>query len=108
MILTLIEMHTFAIKRKYVHETLCPKEAFDPRSYRIVKSGKHLITIACPKGNYKAQVCIHGVKSQKILHPIHEFKNKYPTKYKKLINVGYGNPIKMNPTRTTIRTYCPP
>jgi hypothetical protein len=46
----------FTLKRKFVHETFCPKEMFDPKSFRVVKSGKHEVTIGCPKGKYKATV----------------------------------------------------
>jgi hypothetical protein len=96
--------HKFTLKRKFVHEQICPKEMFDPKSFRRVKSGEHRVTVACPKGKYSARVgrCKVGLKTQNLLHPVKHFKERFPSKYARLKK---GKPVKM--TSSVVRHYCP-
>ena len=97
--------HKFVAKRKYVHETLCPKEVFEPKSFRSVKAKEHVITIGCPKGKYKAGLCTVGTRAQRILHAKVHFKAKFPTKYKKAAAAGRKGVYLV--ASKTIKPYCP-
>lgn len=72
----------------YCHERIVDPKKFDKRSFRVVQSGFHKITIGCPKGHYdsKRKICKIGTRIQKILHP--EGEGKCP--------VG-GKALKHNP-----------
>ncbi len=58
-------------RSRYRHERLEPKQRFDPRSFRTVRSGKALITVGCPKGHYDPgrDRCKVGTRAQRIMHP---------------------------------------
>lgn len=76
---------------KWVRERLAPKEDFDPRSFRTVRSGRHLVVIGCPKGRWDEyrEHCKVGTRGQALLHPI-EMKGKF----------GFKNPIPIYPDGT--------
>jgi hypothetical protein len=53
---------------RYCRRRLAPPSRFDPRSFRTIRRGAALITIACPKGKWrvKAQRCSVGTRAQSI------------------------------------------
>lgn len=58
-------------RKRYRHERLEPKGRFDPRSFRTVRSGKALVTVGCPKGEYdpRRRRCKVGTRAQRIMRP---------------------------------------
>jgi hypothetical protein len=97
--------HKFTLKRKYVHEQICPKEMFDPKSFRRVRvGGVHQITTGCPKKQFKKGRCVVGLRQQNLLHSVEHFKRKYPSKFKRL---EYGKGVMLAPTKSAKKHYCP-
>ena len=58
--------------RKYYHCPIKPAPKCDPKSIRTVKSGKNLVRICCPKGNWnpKTKRCKVGTKGLTTLIPV--------------------------------------
>jgi hypothetical protein len=98
--------HKFALKRNFVHETICPKEAFNPKSFRSVRTNGDIVTIGCPKRHWSGDVCEVGTRSQRLLHEVRHFKRKYPKKYKMVEKVGRRG-VMLSPTPSAKRSYCP-
>jgi hypothetical protein len=99
-------LHKFVKKRRFIHEEICPKELFDVRSFRRVRTDGHLVTVACPLGKYNAKLerCKVGTRSQNLLHPVREFSKRYPRKMKVVEKAGRKGV--MLPS-STVRKYCP-
>ncbi len=87
----------FTLKRRYVSERLEDPEKFDPESFRTIIVDGHRITIGCPIETVDSR-CPIGTRAQRILHPIKEFKEKYPRHYEALIRAK-GREIWLPPTR---------
>ena len=103
----MVHQHKFVLKRRYVHERICPKEAFDPKSFRRVRSNSHIVTVGCPKGQYQVKMkrCKIGLRAQNLLHPVKHFQEKFPSKYEKVKAVGRKGAM-LSPS--TLRgAYCP-
>ena len=54
----------------FIAQRLKEPEFFDPRSFRRIRRGKSLITVACPRGKFKGGVCQVGMQAQSIWRPI--------------------------------------
>ncbi len=59
----------FRIPEKKCKRTIEPKEAFDRRSFRWVKSGEGRILIGCPKGKWDArsESCRVGTRAHEVV-----------------------------------------
>jgi hypothetical protein len=57
---------------KFCPERVAPPSRFDSRSFRMVKSRGHFVTVGCPKGHFHRGRCDVGTQAQRILHPASE------------------------------------
>ena len=65
------------MKKNFIRERLVSPRAFDPRSFRTEKRGKHRIIVACPKGHFHDEKCQVGTRAQVVLHPKRELGKKF-------------------------------